>query len=34
VSYWKATLALLAALSASLALADDFKTIAGKEYKM
>jgi hypothetical protein len=33
VSYWKATLALLAALSASLALADDFKTIAGKEYK-
>jgi hypothetical protein len=29
----KATLAVLAALSASLALADDFKTINGKEYK-
>src|SRR5205809_473436 len=29
----KATLAILAALSASFALADDFKTIDGKEYK-
>jgi hypothetical protein len=29
----KATLAVVAALSASLALADDFKTVAGKEYK-
>jgi hypothetical protein len=29
----KATLAILAALSASIALADDFKTIDGKEYK-
>src|SRR5437870_1754997 len=29
----KATLAILAALYASLALADDFKTINGKEYK-
>src|SRR5205809_1615157 len=29
----KATLAILAALSASIALADDFKTINGKEYK-
>jgi hypothetical protein len=29
----KATLAILAALSASIALADDFKTIEGKEYK-
>jgi hypothetical protein len=29
----KATLTLLAALSASMALADDFKTINGKEYK-
>ena len=33
VKYWKTTLAILAALSASLALADDFKTIDGKEYK-
>jgi hypothetical protein len=33
VKYWKTTLAALAALSASLALADDFKTIDGKEYK-
>ena len=31
--YWKATLAILAALSASIALADDFKTVDGKEYK-
>ena len=29
----RATLAILAALSASIALADDFKTIDGKEYK-
>jgi hypothetical protein len=29
----RATLAILAALSASLALADDFKTTDGKEYK-
>jgi len=33
VKYWKITLAILAALSASLALADDFKTTNGKEYK-
>jgi len=31
VKYWKATLAILMALSASFALADDFKTINGKE---
>ncbi len=30
---WQTTLAILAALSASLALAEDFKTINGKEYK-
>jgi hypothetical protein len=30
---WKATLAMLAALFTSIALADDFKTIDGKEYK-
>ena len=30
---WKTTLAVSAALSASLALAEDFKTIDGKEYK-
>ena len=33
MKYWKATLAILAALSASIALADDFKTINGREYK-
>jgi len=33
VKLWKTTLAILAALSASIALADDFKTIDGKEYK-
>ena len=33
VKYWKSALAILATLSASLALADDFKTISGKEYK-
>jgi hypothetical protein len=33
VKYCKTALAILAAVSASLALADDFKTIKGKEYK-
>jgi hypothetical protein len=33
MKHWKPALALLAALYASLALADDFKTINGKEYK-
>ena len=33
VNYGATTLAILAALSVSLALAEDFKTIAGKEYK-
>jgi len=33
VKYWQTTLAILTALSASIALADDFKTINGKEYK-
>src|SRR6266516_5198634 len=33
MKYWQTTLAILAALSASIALADDFKTIDGKEYK-
>ena len=33
MKHWKSTLAILTALSASLALADDFKTINGKEYK-
>jgi hypothetical protein len=33
VTYWQATLAILAALSVSMALAEDFKTINGKEYK-
>ncbi len=33
VKYCQAALAIAAALSASLALADDFKTINGKEYK-
>jgi hypothetical protein len=33
VKYGASTLAILAALSASLALAEDFKTISGKEYK-
>jgi len=33
VKYCKAALAIAAALSASLAVADDFKTINGKEYK-
>ena len=30
---WQATLAILAALSVSIALAEDFKTTNGKEYK-
>jgi len=33
VKYCQAALAIAAALSASLALAEDFKTINGKEYK-
>ena len=33
VKHWKATLAILAVLSASLAVAEDFKTINGKVYK-
>jgi hypothetical protein len=33
VKHWQTTLAIWATLSASLALADDFKTINGKEYK-
>jgi hypothetical protein len=33
VKHWQIALAIFASLSASLALADDFKTIGGKEYK-
>ena len=33
VKYWITALAVLASLSTSIALADDFKTINGKEYK-
>ena len=33
MTYWQATLAILAALSVSIALAEDFKTTNGKEYK-
>ena len=33
MKHWKTALAVLAALSTSLALADDFKTTDGKEYK-
>jgi uncharacterized membrane protein YhaH (DUF805 family) len=33
VKYWQTTLPILAALFASFALADDFKTNTGKEYK-
>jgi hypothetical protein len=33
VKYWHSALAILASLSASVALAEDFKTINGKEYK-
>jgi hypothetical protein len=31
--YWQTTLAILAGLSVSMALAEDFKTTNGKEYK-
>ena len=33
MKYWKTALSIFAALSASLALAEDFKTINGKEYR-
>ena len=33
MKYWKTGLSIFAALSASLTLAEDFKTIKGKEYK-
>ena len=33
MKYWETALAILAALFASLAFAEDFKTIKGKEYK-
>jgi hypothetical protein len=33
VKQWQISLAIMAALSASLVLAEDFKTINGKEYK-
>jgi len=33
VTYWQTTLAILAGLSVSMALAEDFKTNNGKEYK-
>jgi hypothetical protein len=33
VTYWQVTLAILATLSVSMALAEDFKTTNGKEYK-
>jgi hypothetical protein len=33
IKHWKTALAIIAALYTSLALADDFKTINGKEYK-
>ena len=33
MKHWKTTLAVLATLSVSLALAEDFKTFNGKEYK-
>src|SRR5205814_6915150 len=33
VRYWQTGLAVFAALCASIALAEDFKTIKGKEYK-
>ena len=33
VKHWATTIAILPLLSASLALADDFKTIKGKEYR-
>jgi hypothetical protein len=33
VKYWQTTLVILTALAVSIALAEDFKTIKGKEYK-
>ena len=33
MKYWQISLAIIATLSASPALAEDFKTIDGKEYK-
>ena len=33
MTYWQTTLAILAGLSVSMALAEDFKTTNGKEYK-
>jgi hypothetical protein len=33
VKYWQTTLVILAALAVSIALAEDFTTIKGKEYK-
>ena len=33
MKYWQTTLVILAALAVSIALAEDFKTIKGKEYK-
>jgi len=33
VKYWQTTLVILAALAVSIALAEDFKTMKGKEYK-
>ena len=33
MKYWATTIAILQLLSASLALADDFKTVNGKEYR-
>jgi hypothetical protein len=33
VKYWQTALAILASLAASIALAEDFKTLRGKEYK-
>ncbi len=33
MKHWQIALAIFASLSASLALADDFKTVSGKEYK-
>ena len=33
MKYWQAALAILATVASSLALAEDFKTIDGREYK-
>ena len=33
MNHWQTTLAILATLSTSIVVADDFKTINGKEYK-